>query len=100
MYYIYIIRNQKTGEYYTGITNNLRRRIREHNQGKKSTKTTYYKRGGWKLVYYEVANNRIAARKREKYLKSGRGRIKREKLIEGLKNNDCARSSVGRAPAF
>jgi len=91
MYYVYIIRNQKTGDYYTGITNDLRRRIREHNQRKKSTRTTYYKKGQWEVVYYEVTDDRVEARKREKYLKSGRGRIKREKLIEEFKRERLRR---------
>ena len=53
------------------MTQNIDNRLKEHNRGKmKSTKA--YK--PWKLIYSEECENRIIARKRELYLKSGAGR--------------------------
>ncbi len=54
-----------------GFTENLERRVSEHNSGK--TKSTKGYRP-WKLVYKEVCKTRLEARKREKFLKSGAGK--------------------------
>lgn len=78
-YYIYIIQSDKDKSLYKGLTNNLERRIKQHNSGKNpSTKN----KGPYKLVYYEECENRIKARKREIYFKSGVGREQLRKLIE------------------
>ena len=53
------------------MTNNLERRLIEHNLGKmKSTKAFI----PWEIIYAEKFPNRIEARKREKYFKSAAGR--------------------------
>lgn len=71
MYIVYVLQSQNDGRLYKGFTDNLERRINEHNSGKtKSTKAFL----PWKLVYQEAVSNREKARKREKYLKSGIGR--------------------------
>ena len=71
MYNVYILKSEIDGRLYKGITNDLRRRLKEHNSGKhKSTKG--YK--PWKLVYSEEVKDRMEAREREKYFKSGSGR--------------------------
>ena len=54
-----------------GMTEDLSRRIREHNGGK--TKSTKGYRP-WDLFFYEEFEERTEARKREKYLKSGVGK--------------------------
>ena len=64
MYYVYLIKN-KLGEIYYGSTNNLIRRMKEHNTGK-----SYSTKGcSWKLVYYEAYYSEKDAREREKQLK-------------------------------
>lgn len=61
----------KDNQHYTGITNNIDRRIQEHNAGfNKSTKA----RTPFVLIYSEETRSRAEARIREKYLKSGSGR--------------------------
>ena len=61
-YYVYIIKSKKNGELYTGITNNLRKRFWQHNNGK----SVYTKgRGPWKLIYYEASLNKEDAESRE-----------------------------------
>jgi predicted GIY-YIG superfamily endonuclease len=54
-----------------GITNNLTRRLTEHNQGKSKFSSTYKP---WIVLYTEVATDYAQARIREKYLKSAAGR--------------------------
>ncbi|MBI3589324.1 MAG: GIY-YIG nuclease family protein [Candidatus Liptonbacteria bacterium] len=71
MYFVYIIRSEKDGSYYTGLTGDLERRIREHN--KSDTKTTRSKKP-WRVIYSERCKTRQKAREREKFLKSGVGR--------------------------
>jgi len=73
VYYVYVIESIKDGKKYTGMTNDLNRRIVEHNRGKTSTPSTR-SRGPFKLMYSELTTDRAAARKREKFLKSGAGR--------------------------
>ncbi len=71
MYYTYVIQSQKSGNLYTGYTTDLRKRFKEHNDGK----STYTKRRGpYKLIYYEACVDEQDARSRELYLKTGKGK--------------------------
>ena len=71
MYYVYVLTIEKDGRFYTGSTNDLKRRLDEYNAGKVgSTK----RRKPFKLIYYEACIDEKDARKREKYLKSGMGK--------------------------
>jgi len=66
MFYVYIIKSRKTGEIYIGLTNNLKRRIEEHNQGNSiSTKSN----APWELIYFEGYKSEKDAILREKGLK-------------------------------
>jgi len=71
MYYVYILISEKDGKFYTGSTNNLKRRIAEHEAGYVKATT---RRKPLKLIYYEACLNEEDARRREKYLKSGAGK--------------------------
>lgn len=53
------------------MTNDLKRRVYEHNLGKNKSNRPYRP---WTLVYSESFSTRVDARSREKYLKSGIGR--------------------------
>ncbi|MFA6391712.1 MAG: GIY-YIG nuclease family protein [Patescibacteria group bacterium] len=86
IWYTYLIQSQKDKHWYTGCTDDLRKRFKEHNNGMvNSTKG----RGPFKLIYYEVCLNKNDAFAREKYLKSGMGkrylknRIKRFLTLTG-----------------
>ncbi len=71
-YYVYILFSEKDGNLYTGYTNDIRERLKFHNEGKvTSTKN----RRPLKLIYYEGCLNQQDATRREKYLKSGNGKI-------------------------
>jgi putative endonuclease len=71
MIIVYIIRSELDGRFYVGMTCDLERRLMEHNS-KRNFSTKGYT--PWKLFFYETYENRIDARKREKYLKSGVGK--------------------------
>ena len=59
MFYIYILQSQKDKQFYTGYTNDLKKRLHEHNSGKVfSTKN----RLPFSLVYYEACLNQKALR--------------------------------------
>lgn len=65
-WYVYIIQC-KDAKLYTGITNNLKRRVKAHNSGKGGRFTKY--RAPVKLAYCEEALNRPVALKREFQIK-------------------------------
>ena len=69
-WYVYVLQN-RNNRWYIGSTNNYKKRISTHNQGKNKATKPYLP---WKLIYLEVSVNREDARAREKYLKSGMGR--------------------------
>lgn len=71
MYYTYILQSDKDNKFYTGYTNDLQNRVKEHASGKvPSTKN----RLPLKLVYYEACLNQQDATHREKYLKTSWGK--------------------------
>jgi len=66
MYYVYILKSKKDGMLYIGSTNNLERRLSEHNAGLIfSTKH----RIPFEIIYYEAYKSEKEARKREHNLK-------------------------------
>jgi putative endonuclease len=66
MYYVYVLKSFKDSESYIGSTNDLKKRLSEHNKGLvPSTKP----RRPFKLVYYEAYASENDARYREKALK-------------------------------
>lgn len=77
MYYIYILQSQKDSGFYTGLTKDLSRRIREHNTGGvQATKA----RRPFVLLYSEHYTTRTEARAREKFFKTGEGREFRDSI--------------------
>jgi len=66
MFYVYVLRSEKDGQMYIGSTNDLQRRLVQHNRGEVfSTKS----RLPFELVYYEAYKSEQDARKRESNLK-------------------------------
>jgi len=70
-FYIYILESAKDGKRYIGYTNNLRRRIEEHRDGKSFT--TKFMRP-FTLIYFEGCVDEADAKRREYYLKTTQGR--------------------------
>lgn len=77
MYAVYIIQNEQSKEIYIGYTNNLKRRLFEHNSNKSfSTKN----KGKWILIYCEIYRSQDDAKQREdrlKYYGRALGQLKR-----------------------
>jgi len=78
MYYVYILKSEIKEKTYVGFTNNLERRIKEHNSGKSKFTSKYIP---WRVVYREQVETLAKARARELYLKSAAGRKFRKKLL-------------------
>lgn len=68
-YYVYILTNKNNNVLYTGVTNNLVRRIYEHKNHVVKDFTEKY--NVTKLVYYEETQNVESAIVREKQIKAG-----------------------------
>ena len=77
--YVYIMTNKNNSVFYTGVTNNLVKRVFEH-KNKKYKKSFTCRYNADKLVYYEIFNNIKEAIAREKQIKAG-SRIKKINLI-------------------
>jgi putative endonuclease len=71
-YYVYVLISEKDNLFYTGYTKDLRGRLSEHNSG--NVISTRFRRP-LKLIYFEGCLNQQDATRREKYLKSGNGKI-------------------------
>ncbi|MDP2923405.1 MAG: GIY-YIG nuclease family protein [Candidatus Omnitrophota bacterium] len=81
-YYTCVLLSKKTGEFYTGATANLKKRMIEHNNG--LVYSTKFKRP-LQLVYFEACLDKDDAFRRERYLKTGMGkRYLRNRLRGGL----------------
>ncbi len=70
MFYVYVLQG-KDGEIYTGFTHDIRKRLKEHNQGLNSSTKRYLP---WKLIYYEASLSEEDTHRRESYLKTSKGR--------------------------
>lgn len=70
-YYVYILRSSKNNSLYIGFTSDLKKRLKEHNSGLSQATKPFIP---YKLIFYEAFLNRVDARNREEYLKSGYGR--------------------------
>ena len=80
MYYFYVLKFKSNGKLYYGFTDNLRRRIREHKNGRSNFTS---KNGLFDLIFYEAYINKKDAQDAERYFKTGHGR---EVLKGKLKN--------------
>ena len=71
MYTTYALKSLTKKYIYVGITNNLARRVAEHNNGHNKTTRPYRP---FQVLYTEEQETRVTARECEKYLKSGAGK--------------------------
>jgi putative endonuclease len=82
-FWVYIIQSEKGNWTYTGHTNDVDRRLNDHNRGKMSSTRPHRP---LKLIYTEEFSSRSDAMIREKFLKSGKGREVRKELIKQYEN--------------
>jgi len=81
MFWVYVLRSQRTGRRYTGSCEDLAGRLHEHNSGYSPAT-----RHGvpWQLVHSEPFPTRAEACARERFLKTGRGRDELDRLLASL----------------
>ena len=83
-YTVYILQSETTGRFYVGSTNDLRRRLHDHNAALGGWTRA---KGPWKLVYCEEYRTRAEAVAREKQLKAMKSRAYLERLVETQRRN-------------
>lgn len=80
-HYVYLLKSLEFDEYYVGSTNDLKRRILEHNKGDSPSTKRY---APWVLEYYEAYKTEELAREREKTLKKHGNAIRGLKIRAGV----------------
>lgn len=82
MFYTYVLKSRDFSKYYVGHTEEIVKRLDEHNSGKTRSIKAYIP---YDLIYFERFETRKEAVRREKYFKSGSGReYLKEKLKKAL----------------
>ena len=81
LYKVYVLRSKVAKKSYVGVTNDLEKRLREHNSGKQ-----YYTRRymPWEVIYLEDYQDFEEALQREKFLKTTSGRRFLKKVFSAL----------------
>jgi len=77
MYKVYALKSEKIDRVYVGMTANLEKRLADHNLGRVFSTKGYRP---WRIVFTEDCLDRMSARQREKYWKSGYGKEFLKKL--------------------
>jgi len=93
-FFVYILYSATVDKYYVGHTNDINRRLTEHNDLLADSGKYCVKNGPWKLVYSESRfQTRADAMAREKQIKSWKSRKKIEEIIKNKTHGTI--SSVG-----
>lgn len=79
-WFVYVLRSLVNGKFYTGNTGDLERRLIEHNSGRGGRFTRLNK--PFELVYKESFDDKYEAKKRERELKTGKGRYYVKKMVK------------------
>jgi len=82
MFYVYLLKSERTKWTYVGYTSNLTRRLEEHNSGKNYSTRRYLP---VRLIYYEAYSSKLDATEREKHLKQYGSSL--QKLKERVKGS-------------
>jgi putative endonuclease len=93
MYTVYILFSLSSGRTYTGYTNDIGRRLLEHNETESTGFTRRYR--PWTVIHTEVFAKKDQAMAREKFYKSGIGR----QLIKTIVSNYLAEDQVRYPPS-
>ena len=78
MLFVYVLYSGGFDKYYVGLSENVDKRLKEHNEGQNKSTKPYIP---WWVAHLEEYKTRNEARTREKYLKSASGRRWRKKNI-------------------
>jgi putative endonuclease len=77
-YYVYVLSSKKDGSFYVGFTFDLVNRLNKHNKGQVQSTLS---KNPWKLIFYEAYKNKYDALRREKYLKTTKGRTTLKSML-------------------
>ena len=83
MFYVYVL--QSKDRFYIGSTDNLKRRIKEHNAGQNIATKPYLP---WSLICYEAHFNQEDSLRREKYLKKNQGKHALRRMLKCYLGNE------------
>lgn len=82
-WYVYVLRSQKDQMFYIGSTNDLERRVQQHQRGENVSTS---KRLPVELFYFEGHRSKDDALRREKYFKTTKGKVTlRQMMRDALK---------------
>jgi len=94
MFVVYVLISESTGKRYIGQTEDLERRLAEHNDPHSNVKKFTSKQAGpWRLLYSENQPTRTDAMGCERWLKSGVGRAWLDQQFPNRLSADCVTSS-------
>ena len=77
-YYTYVLLSSRDNKFYIGFTSNLKRRIKEHEQGKNVSTAS---RLPVKLIYFEGHRSKRDAMRREGYFKTTKGKVTLRQIL-------------------
>ena len=79
------------GDFYAGFTSDIRRRLKEHNQG---SNVSTRNRRPVKLIYFEGHKSKKDAYRRESYFKTSKGKTTLKYILEEyLESEVCLKTS-------
>ena len=78
MFSVYVLVSESRNRYYTGCTDDIIRRLAEHNNGKSKATRGYRP---WRVVYSESFSSLSDARRREREIKSWKSREYMERKL-------------------
>ncbi len=81
MFHVYVLRSLINGKFYTGYTGDIEKRLKQHNSGSGGRFTKLNK--PFELVYTEEYDDKYVAQKRERELKTSKGRYWVKKIVNG-----------------
>ena len=77
-YFVYAIKSSLDNRIYVGFSENVQKRLNEHNSGKTKSTKGYRPR---ELIFITECQTRAEARKLEKYYKGGSGKEKLKEMV-------------------
>ena len=78
-YYVYVLKSLRKNFIYIGFTTDLRKRLKEHNN-KEELSTKRY--APFELIFYEAYRNKKDAKRRERYLKTTKGKTTLRSMLK------------------
>ena len=78
MYFVYVLKSTKHNRYYIGVTKDIHKRLKKHNNGSSRSTKPYRP---WVIIYNEKYKDKSDAYRREYYLKSPKGYLEKKRII-------------------